>query len=43
MLVIGAAVVIAIVLGIAYFAGYYKKKPGDKREGETLPQPGRES
>jgi hypothetical protein len=37
MLVIAGAIVMAIVLLIAYVAGYYKKEPGDEREGETIP------
>jgi len=37
MLVIAGAIVLAVICVIAYFAGFYKKGPGDTREGETIP------
>lgn len=37
MLVTIGAIVLAVVCVIAYFAGFYKKEPGDTREGETIP------
>lgn len=37
MLVIAGAIVLAVLCVIAYFAGFYKKGPGDTKEGETIP------
>lgn len=35
-----AVIVIALSLGIAFVAGYFKKKPGEKYPGENVPEEG---